>query len=80
MFKPAQELYLLCLGVIGVDPPMQEMEICAGAVEVRNELGKALGAELPGTLVFDYPTAYALAAYIAAMTSATGDMPTAVMT
>ena len=36
---------------------------------MRNELGKALGMELSGTLVFDYPTASALATYIAALTT-----------
>lgn len=38
----------------------------AGAVELRNEIGKAVGAELPGTLVFDYPTVRAISAMLAA--------------
>ena len=36
-----------------------------GAVELRNEIGRAMGTELPGTLVFDYPTVAAITDFVA---------------
>jgi Phosphopantetheine attachment site len=38
--------------------------ICSGAVELRNAIGRALALELPGTLVFDCPTAGDILRYI----------------
>jgi len=37
-----------------------------GAVELRNEVSRAFGLELPGTLVYDYPTSSAIAAFLSA--------------
>ena len=41
-----------------------------GAVELRNELGRRLGCELPGTLVFDYPSASSIAGFLKDMLQA----------
>lgn len=42
----------------------------AGAVELRNEVARAVALELPGTLVFDYPTIDAIVDYIGSKVAA----------
>ena len=36
-----------------------------GAVKLRNALAQRLGADLPATITFDYPTVAAMAGYVA---------------
>jgi acyl carrier protein len=43
-----------------------------GAVELRNALEGRLGLQLPGTLVFDYPSRAALSQYIGSRLAASG--------
>ncbi len=43
-----------------------------GAVELRNAISEAFGVELSATATFDYPSAEALAKYIAGKTGASG--------
>ena len=56
------------LGAPSLDPQQPLMAAgldSLGAVELKNSLEGRLGLQLPGTLVFDYPTVAALGAYIA---------------
>lgn len=75
----AQELQELLAELLGeaVPPDMPLMEAgldSIGAVELRNAVGARFGVELPATASFDYPTAHALAAHVAARAdSNTGD-------
>ncbi|WP_218003942.1 type I polyketide synthase [Nocardia pneumoniae] len=61
--------------MIGAEVPFTELgfDSLAG-VEFRNRLAKATGLQLPSTLVFDYPTAKAVATFIV---SKLGDAPRA---
>jgi acyl carrier protein len=45
------------------------------AIDLKSRLENELGLELPGSLLFDYPTAEALAEYLASRLG--GDAPTA---
>jgi 3-oxoacyl-(acyl-carrier-protein) synthase len=44
-----------------------------GAVELRNTLAQSVGMELPGTMVFDYPSVGALAGYLVGIANADDD-------
>jgi len=51
---------------VGVDESLMNAGLDSlGAVELKNALEARVGLQLPGTLVFDYPTASALSSFIA---------------
>lgn len=51
---------------VGFSFKAANLDCTAGAVELRNEIGRVLGVDLPGTLIFDYPTISAMSAMLAA--------------
>mmetsp|Transcript_8226 Transcript_8226/g.21814 ORF Transcript_8226/g.21814 Transcript_8226/m.21814 type:complete len:229 (-) Transcript_8226:35-721(-) len=64
-----RELMEVVRGVVGPDAqandPLMEAGLDSlGAVELKNAIDTAVGIELPGTLVFDYPSVTAMVDYI----------------
>ena len=75
MLQQVQEAVAAVLGTSSIDPQQPLMEAgldSLSSVELRNSLESKLGAELPTTLVFDYPTMAALAGFLASKVSAAG--------
>ena len=67
----AAEVAAAARSILGADIGVNEPLVAAGldslsSVELRNSLEGKLGLELPGTLVFDYPTISAIAQFISA--------------
>ena len=59
---------------VGQDVPLMDAGLDSlGAVELRNALAQAVGMELPGTFVFDYPSVGALAGYLGSQAVPTAD-------
>ena len=69
MLQQVQEAVAAVLGSADIDAQQPLMEAgldSLSSVELKNSLEAKLGAELPSTLVFDYPTMAALAGFLAA--------------
>ena len=63
-------------GSVEADEPLMDAGLDSlGAVELRNALAKVVGMELPGTLVFDYPSSQALIGYFQLLMLTTHDEP-----
>jgi acyl carrier protein len=63
---------------VSAEQPLVEAGLDSlGAVELRNEIGKAVGLELPGTLVFDYPSVAAITGMLAAKLARKQESPPA---
>eukprot|EP00884_Botryococcus_braunii_P010934 jgi/Botrbrau1/19842/Bobra.0124s0078.1 len=54
-----------------------DKDMLAGAVEVRNEMARAVGIELPSTLIYDYPTVTAIVDYVMRAYAPSVDQPPA---
>lgn len=65
-------------GSIGVEEPLMSAGLDSlGSVEFANVLSRQFGMQMPGTLVFDYPTVNAIAAYLFEKLAAAAPLPEA---
>lgn len=70
----AAEIQRVVASVLGMEVPAHQPLLEAGldslaAVEMRNELNRRLGVDLPATIMFDYPTINSLSSHISASTA-----------